>query len=248
MQEEKQDAQGDSSSPELQAAMEESAASEQQTQGTETPTPQQGESQEQEKQPEGEVPFHEHPRFKEVIDEKNWYKQQLEQQLAQQQQPVQQTQTPQNPYQGMTPEEERFMRFRDDQTKKIVQGEMRKVNPMLQAGLQEIASMKVEQFRRDHPDIKPNSPDEVEIANKIKMGYNPNDAYWSVKGPKGVQQAEATAQKKAQQRLQQKRQANVESSPGVSATSQPKPDETIQETFLREAKERGVPLPPSALP
>jgi hypothetical protein len=239
-----QDVQQDSS-PALEAAMEASAASEQQTQQSQTETAEQAVTEEQTvEQPvqteEQKVPY---TRFQEVNQEKNWYKQQLEQQLANQQQMPQQIQQPppqQNQYANMTPEEERFWRAVDERAAKVANEQFQKVTPLFNTGLQEIASMKVQQFRQAHPDIKPNSPEEVEIASRIQTGYDPNDAYWSVMGPRGVQRAENMAVKKVQQKIVQKRQANVESSAGVAPASQPKPKETIEETFNRISREEGL--------
>lgn len=198
--------------PDLAEAMEESAASE--AQETEPVTQEQAETQEQK----GDVPFHEHPRFKEIIDEKNWYKKQLEESYQRQQPPAQQTQQPQKPeYSNMTPDEERFWRAVDERAAIKAKEQFEKLNPTINAGLQEIASMKVQQFRASHPDIKADSPDEMAIAGRIKVGYNPEDAYWSVMGPRGVQRAKETAMKTVQQKNIQKKQANVERSPSVNS-------------------------------
>lgn len=254
MPEEKQDAQETSSSPELTEALAKSSAAEEQqeqqepqTPETETPTPQQGETQEQEEQPEEtkeETPFHEHPRWQEVQREKEWYKQQMERMIEQKE--SQQTPPPQQPqesnYQNMTPEEERFWRAVDDRAAKIANREVQKMNPMLDAGLREIAEMKVSQFRKDHPDIKSNSPEEVQIASRIQQGYLPNDAYWSVMGPQGIQKAVEKGKQQVKRKTEMKKQANVENSPSVSSSSQPTPKETIEQTFERFLKQEGVQL------
>ena len=93
MPEEKDDVQADSS-PALEQALESAspAQQEQQTPDTETAHPQEAEVKEQEEQPVADseqAPLHEHPRFKEVIDEKNYFKnlweQKRQRQLSQQQ-------------------------------------------------------------------------------------------------------------------------------------------------------------------
>jgi len=199
----KQDAQQESS-PALAEAIASSpeALTEGKPQGTETGTPQQPESQEQ-------VPFNEHPRFKELIDERNWYKQQLEQRLAQQsqQQPQQPTQ---DPYVGMTAEEEKFFRMIDARAEKIAEQKLRQISPVIDAGRMELVQMKVQQFRVAHSDIKPNSPEEIAIAEKIQLGYLPEDAYKTVMWDKKVADAEKQGNINVKQRIEAKKQANVE--------------------------------------
>ena len=187
----------------------------QETQEAGTPTQEQGETQESQEQ---RVPYE---RFKEKVDEANWYKQQLEQASQKPQSQPQQRQT-QDPYAGMDPATEKFYRDLDARTKKSVQEAMKDtVNPQINAGLQEIAAMKTAQFRKDHSDIKAGSLEESQIGNKIRQGYSTDDAYWSVMGPRGIQPAVSKAKKQEQQKFQQKRQANVETSPGIPNSSLP---------------------------
>lgn len=228
MPEEKQDVQSDSS-PELEEALNAAppAAPEQQT-DTESAPPQQAESQEEE-QPvaEEQAPLHEHPRFKEVVDEKNWYRSQMEK-LMQNQQSQQQFQQPQapDPYGHLTPEEQRWYRDRDTRVAEVARKEAEKyiqqnVRPIIDAGRTEMARMTAADFRRAHPDIRPNSQDELAIAEKINMGYAPDDAYWAVKGPMGVKQAETKVKQQVKRTTEAKRKANVETSGQPARTGIP---------------------------
>ena len=170
-------------------------------------------------------------RFKDVVDEKNWYKQQMEG-ILQQRQSQQQLQQPQtDPYAGMTPEEERFWRAVDDRAKKIAQQELQQIGPVIDAGRMELAQLKVQQFRNQHPDIKENSPEEIQIAQKITMGYAPDDAYWSVLGPKGIRVAEEKGKQQVKQQIEAKKRANVESSASIPKQSQPVPKKSFRDTF-----------------
>lgn len=205
-----------------------------QSQGQEPSTPQKDVVQEEvQQEEEPRVPYQ---RLKEVVDEKNWYKQQLEQ--AYQRQQPQQPQQPQisDEYAGMTPEEERFYRAIDKRAERIaehkVEEKLRRIEPTLDAGRMELAQLKVNQFRAAHADIKPNSPEEVAIAEKITMGYNPDDAYWAVMGPRGIRVAEDKAKQQIKQNIAQKKQANVESKPSVST---PPPKRSWKETALHYA-------------
>ena len=177
-------------------------ALEQPTQETQTPAKEEV-TQEQE---EPRVPY---SRLKEVVDEKNWYKQQLEQRLNQQ--PQQQFQQPtQDPYVGMTAEEEKFFRMIDARAEKIADAKVRQISPVIDAGRMELATMKVQQFRTTHPDIKPNSSEEIAIAEKIQMGYLPEDAYKTVMWDKRVADAENKGNINVKQKIEAKKQANVE--------------------------------------
>lgn len=154
------------------------------------------------------VPFNEHPRFKELIEERNWYRQQLERQQPQTQ--VTQQQPTTDDFAGMTPEEERFWRAVDKRAEIIADRKVQKVNPMLEAGVRELTNMKVQQFRDAHKDIRPNSPEETQIAQKISMGYLPEDAYRSVMWDRKSADAEKQANSNIKQKIEAKKQANVE--------------------------------------
>lgn len=213
------------------------SSTEQQAQDTESGTPQQPESQEQE-----QAPLHEHPRFKEVIDEKNWYKQQLEQQLSKQQsqqvQPTQQPQQPVDPYAGMTPEQEQAARWIDQRiearAKEIAQKEIGTIKPVVQQGYQEIINMKVGEFRRNFPDIQPGSSDEKQIAGLMRQGLSMNQAYWAHMGERGVQQKVQQIKQQNQRKLEQKRQANVGMQPSVPSSAQNKPKKSFEEELAEQ--------------
>jgi len=232
----------DSSSP-LEGAIASSpeALSEAQEKVTETPTPQEGETPPV-KEEQGEAPLHEHPRFKEVVDEKNWYKERL-QEVMNRPQPTQpqQPQTQQDPYAGYSAEEQVFLRQRDERTRQILREEIGKnINPQIEAAKNEFARIRVEQFHKDHPDIKPNSPQETQIAGKISQGYLPEDAYRSVMWDKNVGQKRETSEQQQQQKLQAKRQANVVSPGSVSQASVPPTKETFDEEIARRVRTENI--------
>jgi len=209
-------------------------------QATETPTPQEGET--PEVQEEQRVPY---DRFKSVVDEKNFYKQQAESLL---QRPPQQPQPPQpqqDPYAHLAPEEQVFYRNQEAMMKRVAKETMAESNKQtqgqIQAAQQEFARIKVNEFRRDHPDVKAGSEDEEAIAKLIQMGYQPNHAYWSHMGPKGVQQANQTAQRQVKRQMQVKKQANVETGRSIPPSSNiPATDETYEQTLDKELAKEGL--------
>ena len=81
-----------------------------------------------------------------------------------------------DPYAGMDPtvaEQYRALDRRIEQRAAIIadqklQGVMQAVN----AGRQELASIKVAQFRKEIPDIKPGSPEEATIAQFVQQGHD----------------------------------------------------------------------------
>ena len=181
-----------------------------------------------------QVPFNEHPRFKELIEERNWYRQQLERQQVQPQ-PQQPTT---DPYASMTPEEERFWRAVDQRAERIAEAKIQKVNPMLEAGVRELTNMKVQQFREAHKDIKANSPEEMAIAQKIQMGYLPEDAYKAVMWDSKVAEAEKQGNNNIKQKMEIKKQANVEQKSipeGVNTHTKEKL--TLRQRIERDAKD-----------
>lgn len=197
-----------SPSPLAEAIASSPEALEQPTQETQTPAKEEvaQEQEGQQAEEESRVPY---SRLKEVVDEKNWYKQQLEQRLAQQnqQQPQQPTT---DPYAGMTAEEEKFFRMIDARAEKIADQKLRQISPVIDAGRMELATMKVQQFRNEHKDIKPNSPEEIAIAERISSGYLPEDAYKVVMWDKKVADAEKQGNINVKQKIEAKKQANVE--------------------------------------
>lgn len=251
--EEIKDEQAESSSA-LQAAVASSPEVQQEAQANEaqSPTAEKGVVQEQvQEQKQEEVPFHHHPRFKELTEENRWLKQNMEQ-IIQQRTAQQQFQQPtQDPYAGMTLEEKAFWQNIDQRIEKrakaIADERLLSINPMLEAGAKEIANIKVQEFRKAHPDIKPNSPEEYEIAKKIneasRIGYTltPDEAYWSVMGPKGIKVAQEQGKQQFKQQVEVKRKANVEVSSSVPIQAQAQPKKSFRQMFAEnlEKAERG---------
>ena len=171
----------------------------------ESQTPAKEEVAQEEQAEEARIPY---SRLKEVVDEKNWYKTQLEQRLNQPQQQPQQPTTP--PELGNTPEEREFWKAVDARADARAEQKFRQIAPVIDAGRMELAQMKVQQFRNAHPDIKSNSPEEIAIAERISSGYLPEDAYKVVMYDKQKAQAERQVNSNNKVKIEAKKQANVE--------------------------------------
>ena len=186
---------------------------------TENETPNQIEAQPEEITEKVDAPFHEHPRFKEIVEEKNWYRQQMERLMEQVQRPPQPEAPQVDPYAHMTAEEQAFYRNMDKRIEERAQAILqRSVTPQLNAGIEEIARLRVEQFRKDHPDVSANSSEEARISDKIRQGYLPEDAYRSVMWDTKIAGKQVLSQQAQKQKLVAKQKANL-SSP-ISNSSQ----------------------------
>lgn len=212
----------------------EQQAQEAQTPAKEEETQEQGEQQTEEPR----VPY---SRFKDVVEEKNWYKTQLEQRFAQQSQtqPPQPT-TPQEI--GNTPEEREFWRMQRqiarEEAERVSREQIGKLNPVIDAGRQELAMLKVQQFRNQHPDVKPNSPEEMAIAERISSGYLPEDAYKVVMYDRKLEQSEKQANIQAKQKIEAKKQANVEQRSIPQGATLPTKEKLSLDERLKQAADK----------
>lgn len=171
----------------------------------ETPT-QQVEQEEQK-------PFNEHPRFREIIEERNHWRdvamRAVQTPAPQASQPIQD-----DPYAGMTPEERVFYQKLDERAEKLVERKLAQVAPQFEQRIidtqEAVVALSYERFQQLHPDVKPNSPEENAIAEKVQMGYPLEDAYKLVMFDKirndKLNQAKIVQTNKTQQKLA----ANVE--------------------------------------
>lgn len=189
-----------------------------------------------------EPPFHEHPRWKEMMEEKRQLQAMLQREQELRHMSLQQMQgQPADPYAGMSAEEKAFYQNIDrrieERARQISQEQLKQFQPVIEDGRRELVRMKVEQFFKEHPDVKPGSMEETAIAQKIKQGYPVDDAYAVVMYPLKQKEWTTKAQVTQQQKIQQKRAANVETSSGIPAQQQPKPKSSFADAFLRNLGE-----------
>ena len=177
-------------------------------------------------------------RFKDVIEEKNYYKSLLEKQMASQK-PVEQA--PQQ--MGNTPEEREFWnqvgKVSQKQAETLMKAKELQFQQQLEAQQRVIGTLLSRDFRRNHSDVKPDSPEEYKISQKIQMGYDPDDAYKVVMFEKQGQTANQRAQQSVKQKLQVKKKANVETN-SVQQGGLPHPKESFRETLERHGNEDGA--------
>lgn len=187
----------------------------------ETPSP----KVEQEKQ----VPFNEHPRWKEVMRERDRERERadrLQQQMVELAMRQQNPQTQTDPYAGMTPEEKVFWEKQRQIAREEAQRVAQEAGTTLRNELLEnkilVTSMMYERFLEKHPDIQPDSEEAGQIAQKVKAGLSLEDAYTVVTYPRKLKEVQDSVHaKKTQQQTKkttEKIAANLEGS-GVASTS-----------------------------
>ena len=159
-------------------------------------------------EPDQAVPY---DRFKEVAEEKNYWREQAMLANQRQQQPVQ---AEADPYANMDAQTKVFYQEMDKRAEKIAERKFAEKEKEYKATLDHLAmqNAKVQEklFRNEQKDVLPGSREESEIANLIRMGLDPEKAAWAVMGPKRVESAGSTKQVKQQVKTQEKAQANLE--------------------------------------
>ena len=190
-----------------------------------------------------EAPFHEHPRWKEMMAERDYLRQQL---AVANGRPVA-TPVPapveQDPYVGMTPEEKNFYQQLDQRVEKralkIADEREAKVLKEINENRHIMASIAYERFQTRHPDVVSDSPEETAIANLYSRGYTLDDAYKVVMFDK-LQREKATAAKTVQtQKVQQKAAANVETSTIPASSGLPQKQFKSMREFVDDQIRKG---------
>ena len=152
-------------------------------------------------------------RFKEVADEKNYWREQAIA-ASQRQQPVQQTQEPSDPYAGMDAQTKVFWQEVDKRTETKIKAAKEEARRDYQSTIDALslqtAKIQEKLFRNDAKDVVAGSPEELEIANLVRAGLDLERATWAIMGPKREAAAKSTAQVKQQVKTQLKAQANLE--------------------------------------
>ena len=198
-----------------------------------------------------EVPFHEHPRWQEIQKERQELKEQNQQLMqmlqsqATQKTPITQEQRDEleDKLSALDPAAREWMRDLYKDMSKITQRELQKAGKqfteVINKQSQVIAELQEKEFRREHKDIAPNSIEERDIAELIKLGVPPTKAAWAIMGPKRAKEAETKGQVKKTQTTKMKQQANMEV-PNVAVNAPIDENISFREALEREAAKSGV--------
>lgn len=169
----------------------------------------------------------------EVTSREKWLQSQLEQTLKkpQEQQPIQPSQKTIDTNIANAQDAETKMYWQgikqivqetanDIATAKVKATEER-MNKLETAYTQRESLRLAKEFKRDYPGIKSGSVEEKRAIELMNMGYPIDHAAIIAQGDKGLKTAETRGRQQAQQKFQQKKQANVESTPGIPNSSLP---------------------------
>jgi hypothetical protein len=187
-----------------------------------------------------EVPFNEHPRFKELIEERNYLRALAARNNAPQ--PVS-IQAEADPYTGMDAETKAFFQQVDKRAeqiaKKIVGEKEMAFKQELDKTHQILATVSYERFQAKHPDVAPDSQEEMAIATLYSKGYSLEDAYKVAMFDKMQNQKVQQAQVKQKQTVQQKVAANVETSTIPASSGLPQTKKKSIREFVEEQFAKG---------
>lgn len=199
-------------------------------------------------EPKEEPPFHEHPRFKELISEKRELQEQNKQLLETLRSMPRQEQAAvieQKEYLANTPEEKEFWRTVEATadrlaTKKIAEKE-KQFSAQIGAVYKQVGAIAAKEFLKDHPDVKRESDDLKDIvALSSQRGLDLDEAYKIVMFDKAQQLAVEKEKTKQQQNVKARQAANVETS-SIPHNSIIKPkDASLESAMDAAAKELGL--------
>ena len=205
---------------------------------TESSTEEQSEATEEQAAPEEQIiPY---DRFKEVNEEKNYWRDKFAEQA---------TKVPEapvvDPNANFDPQTKVFYQDLEKRTQKAITEALATKEKEYQVKIDALAmqNAKVQErlFRQDQKDVVQGSKEETEIAGLIRQGMDPNRAAWAVMGPKRVEAAKSNKVTKQQNKTKLKAQANVETS-GVPQNSGLPPPEGLnfRNDLDRRMKESGI--------
>lgn len=193
-----------------------------------------------------ETPFHEHPRWKEMIEERNYYRDLAMKAVEATKQPVMTPPEP-DPYSGYTPEQRAFWeeidKRADHRAKRILEEKEKEYKAAIDRTNMEVATFHYERFIKDHPDVEPNSPEGREMAANVAIfrrnGLSPNEAlersYRIVYFPKLKSEMESKLKVKKEEKIKEKESANVETSSIPSNSGLPqKKKQSIREYLVEQ--------------
>ena len=190
-----------------------------------------------------EPPFHEHPRWKELQEERRQLLQQNQKlmDILEKQQAPKVESARSDPF-AKYPEAERpawqeIYNIAKMAAQEVAEKEGRPILQDIEQQKSVVAAMAYAAFQQRHPDIKPGSSEEAQVAEKIRAGYHPEDAYIVVMSPKQNAALQAQIKSRETAKTKDKIAANLEfgSVPANSPISQkPKTFREVAATAVEE--------------
>lgn len=202
-----------------------------------------------------EVPFNEHPRWREVQEEKKLARQEAEYWRQQAQQALEvakgsQPKVDNDPYVNMTPEEKAFWEKARDlarqEAKKEVEEIKKQYDPYIEKYERETVQTVYESFKEKHPDIT--QEDEIAMARLVKplrqSGMSAKEAldyaYRATFFDKNAQKTVQQIKQKEETKTQQKASANLETVTTYKGAIPTKEKMSLRDFARAEAKKLGI--------
>ena len=187
------------------------------------------------------VPFNEHPRFKELINEKNELKDEVKQLRNQVFDAVKPKEAEQDPNAGKSLEEKAFYEDMDVRTKRIVDNAIKKAEEKVQVVYDAYGKIAAERFLDKHPDIKKGSQELKDIVKKAQqIGGNLEDAYKIEMFDSNAQREVEKVKKVKQAKTKEKIAANVETRNLPPQAIKAKDDLSFADTFDKTWKDSDI--------
>ena len=190
-----------------------------------------------------EVPFNEHPRWQELMEERKFLREQLaaanSRVAAPQQAPVAEA----DPYAGMDAETKAFYQNVDKRAEQIAKRIGNEKEAVVRQELNEtrqiLATIAYERFQSKHPDVVPDSPEEAAIAKLYGRGYSLDDAYKVAMFDKVREGKVQQAQVKQANVVKQKVAANLETSSIPAGSGLPQQKKLSMREFVEDQIRKG---------
>jgi len=169
-----------------------------------------------------QVPY---DRFQQVNDAKNKAEQEASYYKGLSERPAEAPIATTDPDANLDPQTKIFYQDLEKRTQaqitKAISEKAEEYDASLRAIASQNAKLQEKLFRQEQTDVVKDSPEEMEIANMIRMGVDPDKAAWAVMGPKRVESAQTKGVQKKQIKAQQKAEANLEVSGIPTSTGAP---------------------------
>jgi len=223
---------------ELDSSTNEDVDSESSTEDLEEPTSEKGGQEQSDR-----IPY---DRFKEVADEKNYWRDQYLGAVNKSQEPQVPKESGVDSLIANLPAEQRlFMQewsnAQKNEFKRMLDEKEGDYRSTIEALASQNAKIQEKLFRQEQADVRPGSQEENEIASLIRAGIDPDKAAWAVMGPKRVEAAKSGKKTQSKEKTQMKAKANLETG-GIPSNSGIPTGEKLsyREDLNRRMKEAGL--------
>jgi hypothetical protein len=193
-----------------------------------------------------ETPFHQHPRWQELQQDLREAKERAERferaYFERESKPLIAQEGEEDPLANEQPEVREWMKSKviplaERVAKKVVSEKEKVYQQEIQALKAQLGEVTVHNFLQRYPDVKRGSEEARQIAQKIQVGYTPDDAYAAVMYPRVKEKAQLDERTRIQTLNKKKAAANVETRSIPEGAI--KKERSFEEIFNEEVKKTG---------